>query len=368
MRYLNWQECLAEKEFTQIIDVRSPGEFALDHVPGAVNLPVLNNDERAEMGRLYVQVSRYDARRLGAAMVARNAATHLEGFLSPYPEHSRFLLYCWRGGNRSKAMAVILDAVGWDVTVLAGGYKNYRAHVREAMTRLCPALRCHILTGLTGSGKSLLLRHMAGQGHQVLDLEMLGCHRGSLLGEEPGAPQPSQKHFESLVLRQIEGFDPAKPMWIESESKRLGRLWLPEPLWAVMTAAPVHELHVPAAVRADFLVGGYGHFVAAPDALVEKLETLREPCGGEQVAAWQAMIRAGEWVEFVRSLLECHYDPVYRRCRDVFPASCSEHEMQALDAESLDRAAAELIAAAGRVTTSLPCAEIAAGLSLTAYE
>ena len=154
MRYLNWQECLAEKEFTQIIDVRSPGEFALDHIPGAVNLPVLNNDERAEVGRLYVQVSRYDARRLGAAMVARNAATHLEGFLSPYPEHSRFLLYCWRGGNRSKAMATILDAVGWDVTVLAGGYKNYRAHVREAMARLCPGLRCHILTGLTGSGKT----------------------------------------------------------------------------------------------------------------------------------------------------------------------------------------------------------------------
>ena len=347
MHYLNWRECLAAKEFTLIIDVRSPAEFALDHVPGAVNLPVLDNDERAAVGRLDVQVSRYDARRLGAAMVARRVAGHLEGFLSPYPEPSRFLLYCWRGGQRSRAMAVILDAVGWEVAVLAGGYRNYRAHVREALTKLCPALNCRILTGLTGSGKSLLLRHMAGQGQQVLDLEMIGRHRGSLLGEEPNAAQPSQKHFESLLLRQIERFDPARPVWIESESKRLGRLWLPEPLWQVMTAAAVHELHVPAAVRAELLIGEYAHFVAAPEALAEKLETLREPCGRKQVAAWQAMIRAGEWAGFVCSLLESHYDPGYRRCRDVFREACSEYEMPALDSESLNRTAAALIAAAG---------------------
>ncbi len=346
MRYLNWQDCLAEKGFTLIIDVRSPAEFALDHVPGAVDLPVLSNDERAEVGRLYVQVSRYDARRLGAAMVARNVAGHLEGFLSPYPENARFLIYCWRGGQRSRAMATILHAVGWDVTVLAGGYKNYRSYVREALAKLCPALHVHILSGLTGSGKSLLLRHMAGQGGQVLDLEMLGRHRGSLLGEEPGAPQPTQKHFESLLLRDIEKFDVTKPVWIEGESKRLGRLWLPGPLWEAMIAAPVHELEVLAEARAEFLVGGYGHFVAAPDALVEKLQTLKEACSARQVAAWEELIRDGEWVAFVRSLLDLHYDPVYRRCGD-FINPVTRHEMENFDAATLVRTAAALVAAAG---------------------
>src|SRR5688572_15079044 len=252
MRYLNWQDCLKEKPFARIIDVRSPAEYAENHIPGAVNLPVLSNDERAEVGRLYTQVSRFDARRLGAAMVARSMAGHLETFFAPHPEHARFLLYCWRGGQRSRAAATIVDAVGWDVTVIAGGYKNYRTHVRDSLVRLGPQLRCHILTGLTGSGKSRLLRHMAVEGHQVLDLEALGCHRGSLLGEDPDTPQPSQKHFESLLLQEIERFDLTKPVWVESESKRLGRLWLPEPLWQAMLRATVHEIHVPAAARAGY--------------------------------------------------------------------------------------------------------------------
>ena len=138
MHYLTWPECLAAKPFTAVIDVRAPGEFAQDRIPGAVNLPVLSDAERAEVGRLYVQVSRYDARRLGAAMVARNVAAHLESYFAPHPGHARFLLYCWRGGQRSRAMAMILHAVGWSVTVVAAGYKGYRAYVREALERLCP--------------------------------------------------------------------------------------------------------------------------------------------------------------------------------------------------------------------------------------
>jgi tRNA 2-selenouridine synthase len=345
MRYLNWHDCLAEKPFTRIIDVRSPAEYAENHIPGAVNLPVLSNDERAEVGRLYNQVSRFDARRLGAAMVARSIAAHLESFFAPHPEHSRFLLYCWRGGQRSRAAATILDAVGWDVTVIAGGYKNYRAHVRDTLARLGPQLRCQMLTGLTGSGKSRLLRLMAEQGHQVLDLEAIGCHRGSLLGEEPDASQPSQKHFESLLLQQIERFDLTKPVWLESESKRLGRLWLPEPLWQAMLHASVHEIHVPAAARAAFLIQEYPHFIADPEALMVKLETLRESCGGKQLAAWQDMIRAGQWLEFVVSILERHYDPVYRRSVS-FSAPASHHEMEKVGDDPLAGTAGALCALA----------------------
>lgn len=334
MRYLTWPECLAEKPFTHIIDVRSPGEFACDRIPGAINLPVLNDAERAEVGRLYVQVSRFDARRLGGAMVARNVAAHLETFFAPLPEHSRFLLYCWRGGQRSKAMATILHAVGWSVTLVAAGYKGYRQHVREALVRLCPQLQCRVVTGLTGSGKTRLLQRMAAEGHQVLDLENLGAHRGSLLGDEPDAAQPSQKYFESLLLEQIQRFDPARPVWVESESKRLGRLWLPEPLWQAMLRAPVHELHVPAAVRAAFLLREYPHFSAAPDELLAKLETLREPCGGARLDEWQTMIRAGEWPAFVLSMLEHHYDPGYLRNRK-FAAPVAHHELATLDEGTL---------------------------------
>jgi tRNA 2-selenouridine synthase len=341
MHYLNWSECLGQKPFTRIIDVRSPAEYVENHIPGAVNLPVLSNEERAEVGRLYHQVSRFDARRLGAAMVARNTATHLETFFPPHPEHSRFLLYCWRGGQRSRAMALILHAVGWDVTVIAGGYKGYRACVRDALVRLCPRLRCHMLTGLTGSGKTRLLQHLAARGQQVLDLENLGAHRGSLLGTEPDKDQPSQKHFESLLLQELERFDLTKPVWIESESKRLGRLWLPEPLWQAMLSATVHEISVPAEARAAFLLREYPHFVAAPESLTEKLQTLKEACGGKQLTAWNEMIHTGRWEEFVISILERHYDPVYRRCDD-FPAASSHHSLTLVDEENLVATAGEL--------------------------
>lgn len=342
MRYLSWTECLAEKPFTHIIDVRSPAEFARDRIPGAVNLPVLYDDERAEVGRLYVQVSRFDARRLGGAMVARNVAAHLENFFSPLPEHARLLLYCWRGGQRSKAMATILHAVGWNVTLIAAGYKGYRAHVREALDRLCPQLQCRILTGLTGSGKSRLLRRMAELGAQVLDLENIGRHRGSLLGDEPDEAQPSQKFFESLLLEKIERFDLSRPVWVESESKRLGRLWLPESLWQAMLCAPVHEVHVPAAARAEFLLKEYAHFTAAPEALTEKLETLRESCSGAQVESWCDMIRAEEWRSFVLSLLERHYDPGYLRNRK-FAEAQAHYDMADIDGVAFERTAAVLV-------------------------
>jgi len=334
MQYLTWQECLAAKPFTQIIDVRSPAEFASDRIPGAINLPVLSNSERAEVGTLYVQGSRFAARRLGAAMISRNAAAHLEDYFAPFPEHARFLLYCWRGGQRSKAMATILHAVGWNISIISGGYKGYRAHVRDALEKLCPQMHCRLLSGLTGSGKTRLLHAMSAQHRQVVDLEDLGRHRGSLLGEEPGAAQPSQKYFESLLLQQIERFDLTKPVWLEAESKRLGRLWLPEPLWQAMLRAQVHEIHAPAEVRSGFLLREYPHFTHDPEALIAKLETLREACGGKRLAEWAALIRAGAWPAFVHSILLHHYDPVYLRNRKC-AAPVAEYTAAALDQDSL---------------------------------
>ena len=345
MRFLTWQESRAGRPFTAVIDVRSPAEHAEDRVPGAVNLPVLEDAERAEVGRLYVQESRFKARRLGAAMVARNAARHLETWFADQPEHASFLLYCWRGGQRSRALAMILDAVGWQASVLAGGYKAWRAWVREDLERRCGELRFSVVTGLTGTGKTALLRHLASRGEQVLDLEGLGEHRGSLLGDQPEREQPSQKRFESLLRDRMEAWDARRPVWVEGESKRLGRLWLPEPLWRAMEAAPVHELEVPAAVRADFLLQEYAHFTAAPEALAAKLETLREACGGVRLAEWREAIRGGRWQEFVASILEHHYDPGYRRKRR-FAAPIRSHVLTDLGESGLEAAADELLRAA----------------------
>ena len=344
MHYLTWQECLTAKPFTRIIDVRSPGEFARDRIPGAVNLPVLSDAERAEVGTLYVQGSRFAARRVGAALVARNVSAHLETWFAPFPEHARFLLYCWRGGQRSRAMATILHAVGWNVTVISGGYKGYRAHVRESLQTAASRMQCRLLSGLTGSGKTRLLQTMAAQGMQVLDLETIGAHRGSLLGDEPGLEQPSQKYFESLLLERIEKFDPARPVWIEAESKRLGRLWLPEALWESMQRAPVHEMEVPAVERASFLLREYPHFTADPEALMARLETLREPCGGKRLAEWAEQIRSGDWHGFVCSILRHHYDPVYIRNRKCLPPA-AVHAMNTLDASALQDMARVLAAA-----------------------
>jgi tRNA 2-selenouridine synthase len=347
MRFLTWQECSAAGPFTGIIDVRSPGEFAEDRIPGAVNLPVLDDAQRAEIGRLYVQVSRFDARRLGAAMVAENIAQHLASWFAPHPEHARFLIYCWRCGHRSRSMATILHAVGWQVTVLAGGYKAYRRHVREVIAEKAPLLHCRIISGLTGSGKSRLLRHMAAAGHQVIDLEAMGRHRGSLLGDEPGGPQPAQRHFETLIAQSLAHLDPARPVWIESESKRLGRLWIPEPLWQSMAAAPVHELNVPAEVRAAALLEDYTHFTSDPAALSAKLETLKATAGAKRLAEWHSLIAAQRWPEFVLSLLEHHYDPCYRRCREFQTITC-RHTATDLSSDGLAALTTELTAAASR--------------------
>ena len=247
--------------FDAVIDVRSPSEFAEDHVPGAVNLPVLDDAERARVGTIYVQDSPFRARRIGAALVARNVAHHLETALADKPGGFRPLVYCWRGGQRSGSMATILANVGWRTTVLAGGYKTYRRHVQTRLYEDALALRLVLLAGRTGSGKTQLLTALAARGVQTLDLEALAEHRGSVFGDL-GHPQPSQKLFESRLLAALERLDPARPVIVEAEASKIGDRMAPPMLWKAMTAAPRIVLTVPAAVRARHLATQYAHVVA----------------------------------------------------------------------------------------------------------
>jgi tRNA 2-selenouridine synthase len=300
-------------DFDEIIDTRSESEFAEDHVPGAVNYPVLNDDERVRVGTLYKQVSAFDAKKLGAALVSRNIAHHLDTAFAQRPRNWRPLVYCWRGGSRSAALAHVLQQVGWRAARLDGGYKTYRRAVIDDLEVLPQRYQWRVVCGFTGAGKSRLLRALAQQGAQVLDLEALAAHRGSVLGDLPDAAQPAQKMFESLVWSAIHGFDPARPVFVEAESKKIGNLRVPQTLIAAMWESDCVKLDAPVEMRVEMLIEEYRHFVADPAALGAQLDCLVAHYGQQQIAAWKALAGSGAWATLVRELLELHYDPAYAR-------------------------------------------------------
>ena len=297
--------------FDDIIDARTPSEFAEDHIPGAINLPVLDDTERARVGTLHKQTSAFEAKKAGAALVARNIATHLDTWFAGKPKGYRPLVYCWRGGNRSGALTHILQKIGFPAVQLDGGYKAYRRHVVAELERLPALYGFRVVLGPTGSGKSRLLQALAAVGAQVLDLEALAAHRGSLLGALPDQSQPSQKSFESAVWATLARFDPVRPVFVESESKRIGSLQVPEALIKAMRSSPCIRLDVPLAARVALLIADYAHFLDDPEAINERLAHLTELRGHETVAAWQALSRERAWPELVAALLEQHYDPAY---------------------------------------------------------
>jgi tRNA 2-selenouridine synthase len=302
--------------YDDVIDVRSPGEFAEDRIPGSINLPVLGDAERAEVGTLYRVSGAFAARKLGASYVSANIGRHLRDYFANKERDYRPLIYCWRGGQRSASLATVLAHVGWRVTVLRGGYKTYRAHVRRELDRLPAIFDFRLVAGATGTGKTRLLHALAGRGAQVLDLEGLARHRGSVLGAD--GPQPSQKYFDSLLLAALECFTPTAPVWVEAESNRIGNLYLPPALWNAMRSADGIELRVPIEARVRHLLAEYAHFLVEPDALRNLLAPLARRHGSRQLDTWNRQIDAGAWDAFVASLLAVHYDPAYaasaRRC------------------------------------------------------
>ncbi|MEW6313367.1 MAG: tRNA 2-selenouridine(34) synthase MnmH [Pseudomonadota bacterium] len=300
-------------KFDEVIDVRSPGEFALDHIPGAENFPVLDDAERARVGTLYKQVSPFEARKLGAALVARNIARHLEQSFLAKPKNWQPLVYCWRGGKRSAAMVTILREIGWHAMQLEGGYQSYRRRVIADLQALPAQVRFRVVCGLTGSGKSLLLQALDRLGAQVLDLEALAAHRGSVLGNLPGAPQPTQKMFESTIWEKLRRFDPRHPVFVEAESKKIGKLHIPDALIESMRAGSCLRLETGSAWRVVLLKREYAHFLQQPQLLKQQLDHLTELYGRERLAAWHALIDAGHWDEAVEQLLVTHYDPAYTK-------------------------------------------------------
>jgi len=310
---LKFEDVLARlDQFDAIIDARSPSEYELDHLPGAINCPVLDDQERIKVGTMYKQIGAFEAKKVGAALVAKNIARHLEANWLDKPREWTPLIYCWRGGNRSGSMAHILAKVGWPVVQLDGGYRDFRAFVNAALEQT-PALDFRVICGTTGSGKSRLLEILHADGAQVLDLEQLAAHRGSVLGHLPSQPQPSQKLFESRIWNTLRKFDPARPVFVESESKKVGALRVPAALMDKMRASPCISLMLSRENRVKLLMEDYAHFTAAPESLNEQLGYLVSLHGREKITRWQQMARDGAMPALVEELLMDHYDPAYTR-------------------------------------------------------
>lgn len=299
--------------FDQIIDARSPAEFAEDHLPGAINLPVLNDEERAHVGTLHKQVSAFEAKKVGAALVSRNIANHLENTLREKPRNYRPLVYCWRGGSRSGSFTTVLRAIGWSAVQLEGGYKAFRRHVLAQLEALPGKYEFRVICGPTGVGKSRFLQALKACGAQVLDLEELAAHMGSVLGAYPGQPQPTQKLFETRIWHGLNGFDPSKPVYVESESKKIGNLHTPETLLSLMRGSLCVNLNADIPVRVALLKQEYAHFLADIASLNRQLDCLVLLQGRDRVEAWKTLASTGQWDDLVADLLIRHYDPAYTR-------------------------------------------------------
>ena len=333
-------------QFDESIDVRSPSEFALDHLIRAINLPVLDDAERARVGTLYKQSTSFDAKKVGAALVARNIARHLDDTLSGRPKNWQPLVYCWRGGNRSASLAHVLRQIGWNAQTLDGGYKAYRRHVIGELERLPATLQFRVVCGPTGSGKSRLLQGIGERGGQVLDLEQLAAHRGSVLGNLPDLPQPSQKHFESKIWDALRQFTSQRPIFVEAESVKIGRLRVPEALIARMWQSPCLNIQIPLAARVDFLTQEYAHFLHDLPDLELKLRCLYSLHGRDKIEDWLALASNQRWPELVGRLLGEHYDPAYRRSTLAhFPTldRAPVFSAEAIDDHSLGNLAAEIL-------------------------
>ncbi len=331
--------------FDTVIDVRSPAEFAQDHIPGAINLPALSNEQRAEVGTIYKQISAFDGRKIGAGMVIRNVADHIDGPLMEKDGAWRPLIYCWRGGQRSGVFSTLLSEIGWRADTVKGGYTSFRRLVKASLYDDPLPHRIVLLDGFTGTAKTEILPRLAARGVQVIDLEGLARHRGSLLGGMPGG-QPSQKAFETGLATALSKLDPAQPVVVEAESSKIGRIAIPASVWAAMLAAPRIVIQAPMVARAAYLATAYREVIEDPEIVTEKLEPLRRLRGHATVDRWIALSAEGALVDLSHALMVDHYDPSYAKSRRIDEREVlTEVSVDTLDDAGQERAADGIAAA-----------------------
>ena len=298
-------------QFDMIIDVRSPVEYGDDHLPKAINLPVLSDEQREDVGTVYSNVPS-SARGIGASIITRNISRIIHTHFLNMSRDTKILVYCWRGGLRSKSLAIILNQIGFhNVILLNGGYRSFRKHVRESLPHLINQHEYIVLAGRTGTGKTLFLDCLREKGENVLDLENIAKHKGSVLGAYVSSEQPGQKLFDMTLWNNLRKMKPGIPIWVEKEGRKIGSLLVPKELSNVIDTSKRVNLYVGLERRVEFLLTDYQWLLQNPILLIVALEKLTKHSGKKKVKVWKQMVEDKEFYELVTSLLKEYYDPLY---------------------------------------------------------
>ncbi len=287
-----------------LVDVRSPAEFEHGHIPGAVNMPLFNNDERAIVGIGYKKGGKEHAVQLGLEIVGPKLAGFVKQAKRLAPK-KEILVHCWRGGMRSGSMAWLFETAGMKATTLEGGYKAYRKYIREQFSR---PVKMWVLGGYTGSGKTDILKALERQGEQFLDIEAIAHHKGSVFGPLGQEPQPTNEQFENNLADVWRKFNFSKTIWVEDESRQLGKCALPDPLFLQLRKAPLIKIMVPKTEREKRLVKEYGAF--KKEELKEQLVKIRERLGGQYLKEALKELENGN-LQTVAGLTLRYYDKAY---------------------------------------------------------
>ena len=295
--------------FDKIIDVRSENEFKEDSIPTSINYPVLNNNERDIVGKLYSN-NIFESRKLGAQIISKNISKFLK--LSNFKRTDKILLYCWRGGMRSLSMYLVMKSIGYNVQILNKGYKSFRAYIRDFFENHVTKFRFNILGGLTGSGKTFFL-NLLSEKYNVLNLEKISKHKGSALGDIPNAKQPSQKKFETHIWYEIQKLNINKKIWVESESNKIGKLSIPNKIFSNMLNGKILNLDINIKDRAKYITKDYKYFVENPEPVLKKIKILKKFLTNKNFLILEKDLKTKNYLSFTENLLKFHYDKVYKK-------------------------------------------------------
>lgn len=311
MQILTDEKFLKLKKLLRVVDVRSPAEFADGHIPGAVNIPIFNDDERAIVGTIYKKNGRLQAIEKGLEIVGPKMVQFVQEAVK-LAISGKLLVHCWRGGMRSESMAWLFERVGIECFILKGGYKSYRNYLLEKVGNIPELI---VIEGHTGSGKTEILQQLKGLGEQIIDLEGLAHHRGSVFGGIDQEPQPTTQQFQNNLLDEVLGFDLSKRVWIEGESLSVGRVFLPDPLWKRMNEAKCIEILVPLSERVKRLVRDYG--ILTDELMINAISSLGKRLGDEGMKEILNGYLEKD-LEGVAEKLLVYYDQTYQFSRNKF--------------------------------------------------
>ncbi len=322
------KEFLSSRTNTPIVDVRSPKEYQLAHIPGAINIPLFNDAERAMVGTTYKHEGREKAITQGLELVGPKMAEFVAEGKRILQEHQAvyITMHCWRGGMRSKSMATLFNFAGIPTLTITGGYKVYRNAVQQSFAN---PLHLIVLGGKTGSAKTAILQALQQQGEQIIDLEKLANHKGSAFGQLGEDPQPSSEYFENLLFEKIQQLDSTKRIWIEDESHLIGKVFIPETFWEQMRNAQVIYCDFPIEERINYLVTTYGNF--DHEGVIESVKRITKKLGGQHAKAALEAYEAGDLKKATEIVL-VYYDKTYNfGLSKRNPAQVQQMDMQQIE-------------------------------------